>query len=56
MTLEMLISKLRKKVEKDGLRETARSLGISPASVHNYLEGKRTPSGSQTMKLLEKLT
>lgn len=45
------LDKLRKAVERDGVRAVAASLGKSPAFVHMMLSGKRHVSLFVAMKL-----
>lgn len=54
-TIDELLAKLKKRVDKEGLRDTARFLDVDPATVHNYLQGKRRPSGEIVLKLMAKL-
>jgi len=53
--IEQLIEKLQKRVDKEGLRETARFLGLDASTVHKYINGQRSPSGENVLILMEKL-
>lgn len=52
--MKQIIKQLKDHVEKEGLRETARQLGISASAVHKYINGQRFPSGKILIKLMDK--
>ena len=55
LTLDGLIKKLTKKVERDGLDQTAKDLDMHPSTLHHYVKGIRKPAAENFLKLMERL-
>lgn len=51
-----ILEMLRQRVETNGLRETARQIGMEPSTLYRYLSGERSfPGNNQMKKILDYL-
>lgn len=55
LTLEQIVKKIQSRVNRNGLRPTAKELDMKPNTLHNYLKGNREPTGENLLKLINRL-